>query len=147
MPRKIKTGVIDSLNGAVVEMSVGVCTMEVARKTAIGEAIPPQKTEKAMIDSGASITLVDSHILKNDLGLSSFQQEIISALDGSGGKFSLYVADLSLTEDGWNRSWNPWTVAGVDLSTKAYKIVIGRDVLAYCQFTYDGEKRTFALSF
>jgi hypothetical protein len=142
-----KTGQLHICDGVVVDVVVQLCKPEKERRQQLGHALPEPQTVKAMVDTGASRSLVDRSILQNNLGLSSTDRGEVRALTGGMMQFDEYTVDLSMSGEGFTRSWNPWVVGERDLTHFGYKAIIGRDILAHCLLVYDGKRKTFALSF
>jgi hypothetical protein len=114
-----------------------------------GRPIPAPIQLRALIDTGASCTNVDSTVLKT-LGVpttgtvachtpstTSTQPHVANQFD-----VSLVLVHPLLT-----RTFFAVPVVGSELSHQGIQALIGRDVLSFCLLTYDGQQQCFCLGF
>ncbi|MEN9598843.1 MAG: hypothetical protein RL596_1154 [Bacteroidota bacterium] len=99
-------------------------------------------TVKLLIDTGSNISGIDKNII-NRLQLNRYKDD--ATVDGVGGRheFKLYRCILYLSI--FREKALPIDVIEGDYSNAPYDGVIGRDVLRYCSFAYDGWSDTFKL--
>ena len=127
-------------NGAVFfvaitfEMTVTKGFLKIGQK-------PPFVRAKAVIDTGAERTCLDSSISEK-LALQVYDTARIATLSGIA---EVNMVDVLIHIPELNRCF-PVCVPSVDFGGKSYQVVIGRDILRKCKFEYDGINNLFKLS-
>lgn len=133
----------------VIDLLVGVSHARAGALAAAGQPIPAPVQIRALVDTGASCTTVDGAILSS-LGVpitgtvpchtpstTSNQPHIANQFD-----ISLVLIHPLLT-----RTWPALPVIQSQLSHQGIQGLVGRDVLAFCLLTYDGQQQCFCLGF
>lgn len=118
---------------------------------AAGRAVPVPIEVRALIDTGAETTCLDSRVASRlglplaDMGMTNapalggwgidvrVRAEITVVHPSGDPKDDLVIDELEITE--------------LDLSAVGYDALIGRDLLAFCILTYDGLSGTFTLAY
>jgi len=134
-------------DGALIHAYVGISQRDAALRIAMPSRwwIPEPKKFTAMIDTGCTHCMIDPTIGK---ALS------ITPIDGSTR--SLGDANKEIDSPGYAISLGlhlpeaihtfPMLQAGsADFRGERFKVIIGRDVLDYCIFLYNGKARQFVL--
>jgi hypothetical protein len=97
---------------------------------------------RLLIDTGSNISGLDRRVIKH-LGLEKYT--LSATVDGVGGlhELSRYkcVLYLSIFQD----KALPIDVIEGNYENAPYQGIIGRDVLRFCSFTYDGWSNTFKI--
>jgi predicted aspartyl protease len=109
--------------------------------------IPPAIEVRALVDTGASRTVVEESKLKS-LGLNpTGETNIYTASSGQRSLIlRLYKVELSLAEDETAILTRNLEVAAInDLSALGVKALLGRDVLCQLHLTYDGPSHHFTI--
>lgn len=129
--------------GALLEVQIGVPASVASGIAARGGAVPTPKTLVAMIDTGASITAVVPSVA-NAIGL---VQTGAIQLGGIGGTSMrpVYAASMGFGDPSIPKL-DPIQIAGADLPTEDFHVLIGRDVLKYLVLNYDGPRGMFSLA-
>jgi hypothetical protein len=138
--------------GAIIPLLVGLSDASV-RGLRIQLLPIPQSLEcRALLDSGADITCVDSRLIESmNLVQCGFSFANVPSLQE--GTMLEILHDLSLTI--LHPSTDPrdhlllrnWRVMELPLGSLDYQVLIGRDVLNKCQFVFDGINRRFSLRY
>ena len=118
---------------------------------AAGKGLPEPVTTRALLDTGASSTAVDSRIIER-LELSP-RGEVPVATPSTGAQparrfeydSALFIPSQDGTEAGLVFPLVP--VLGTDLRPTGVDALIGRDVLSKCIFIYNGTTGTFSLAY
>ena len=95
-----------------------------------------------LVDTGSNISGVDYSIVQK---LKLPKYEAPAEVDGVGGKHSLGLYRAVLFLDIFGQKGLPLDLIAGDYSQSPYDGVIGRDVLQYCKFTFDGPANHFIL--
>lgn len=97
---------------------------------------------KLLIDTGSNISGLDKRIIEN-LQLRQYMEG--ASVDGVGGIHQLKLFRGILYLPIFQERALPFDVVEGDYSNSPYDGIIGRDVLKYCSFVYDGWSNTFKL--
>ncbi len=97
---------------------------------------------KLLIDTGSNISGLDRHYIKR-LQLNEYNE--LATVDGMGGLYQLKRYRCILYLPIFRDKALPIDVVEGDYANAPYHGVIGRDVLRFCSFTYDGWSNTFKL--
>ena len=146
----ILTGVLQP-DGALVDLVVAWSFLH-AQQLRLGfRPVPPPVSTRALIDTGAEITCVDSSLIQT-LGL-PFGGTVLANLPAHGGLTASVLSAASLTivhpsgNAGNNLVIRNWSVLGLLLAGLGYQALVGRDVLAQCRFLYHGRRNRFRLTY
>jgi hypothetical protein len=137
--------------GAVVNVVVGWSASRIQKLRAALRPVPSPVNTSALLDTGADITCIDAKLVQT-LGL-PFGGTTLAYLPAYGGLMGASLHDISLTvlhalgSARNNLVFHNLTVLEVALSFQTYQILIGRDVLAKCLFSYSGPRQRFRLAY
>jgi hypothetical protein len=133
----------------VVLLYVGISVdrLEILREQ--GLTIPVARRVRALVDTGASRTIVEEKYLRS-LELSPMsEEEVHTASTGAIPlRLKIFAVELSLAEDVTGTlARNLPVFASPDLSSLGVQILLGRDVLSRVILTYNGPDREFSVEF
>jgi hypothetical protein len=137
-----------TLNGAIVDVGVGHSRSHRGRLRTAGAPIPAAVSLRALIDTGADNSSVEPDVIAQ-LGLPLAALGLANAPAVSGlGPVAYHEADLAVL----NPAWPPLVVHDLELlelplGIPMYQVLIGRDVLAVCDFLYEGRNGRFELRY
>lgn len=129
--------------GALLEVRIGLPAAMVSGMVARGSVAPQPRALLAMIDTGASMTAISQNAAEA-IGLSQTGAVQMGGIGGTGMK-PVYAASLGFGDPSIT-PLDPIQIAGVDLPSTEFHVLIGRDVLKYLVLTYDGPRGVFALA-
>lgn len=137
--------------GALVPVRVYFSQIEVRRRRTNQEPMPEPLEVMALIDTGAECSCMD-HSLLDRLPLPLYRAKFINAPDLGGINLDFsYDASLTVLHPSGDFKLNcvvkNLPILALKLNTVGYDLVLGRDVLSRCTFTYDGRKRSFTLEY
>jgi hypothetical protein len=137
-----------SPGGCVLDLFVGVSTPRADALRKAGRPIPNPVQLKAIIDTGASSTLVCSNAIA-PLGLMPTGTIPIHTPSTAGSAAVCAQYDVMLVVYHPKTSLVLGTVPVIanNLAGTGVQALIGRDVLAGCLFVYDGTTGLFSLAF
>ncbi|MBW0176533.1 aspartyl protease family protein [Sediminibacterium sp.] len=99
-------------------------------------------TTRLLIDTGSNISGLDKTIIQR-LKLNQYRDD--ATVDGAGGRYELKLFRGILYLPIFREKALPIDLVEGDYSNAPYDGIIGRDVLRYCSFVYDGWSHTFKL--
>ena len=137
--------------GALVQILVGLDMASIQKLRTALRPLPPPIGVRALIDTGAESTCVDPSLvqmLRLPVAGSTFAN-----LPAHGGLKVNMQYDASVTIV--HPSGNPrdslvvkrLSVLDVPLAYLGYQALLGRDLLAWCRFVYDGPANKFELAY
>jgi predicted aspartyl protease len=137
-------------SGPLIDAFVGVSAPRQATLLAQNQSIPNPMRVRALMDTGASSTCVDPSIVAG-LGLTpTGQAQMCTPSTGT----TPHVADqydVSIVipcSDKQPLIQQTIAVACVQLvAPQGFHVLIGRDILRHCVFTYDGARKLFILAY
>jgi predicted aspartyl protease len=132
-----------NINGAILDVFI---TPGLPKK---GKYKYPFTPVTALIDTGASESVVDLGLLKS---LNLISRSTRDSLFGNGRYDKHDVYDISVLLGDKNPKLFPSSASGVDLThfqceNIVLQLIIGRDILSKCIFTYDGKRGCFTLTY
>jgi hypothetical protein len=136
--------------GPLIHAFIGVSQPRLAALIKVGAPIPPPIVVKALVDTGASHTVVDPTILK---GLALSPRRIAKTLTPTTGAAPVkcYTYDVSIHVPLGVAtalfSKHAWEVTCLDLKHQGFEVLLGRDVLSEGLLVYDGKAGTFSMAF
>jgi hypothetical protein len=139
---------LDYAGRPTIELYVGICAAAREVLEAPGAAPPPVRV-RALVDTGASMSVVELRHLEvlgaepsGTIGLHS------STTGGDPVPARVYAASLALAGDVTGVLAEDLEVLAVeDLGGFGVQALLGRDVLNLCHLHYDGPHREFGLTF
>jgi predicted aspartyl protease len=135
-------------DGPVVEVLIGVTPSQSRSLTVAGQPVPGPVTARGLIDTGASVTCIDSQLVRT-LGLQPSGSTLLMLPVPSGGaqQYQEFEISLILLHARLNYSIGTLTVVAAPLTAQGIEVLLGRDVLKSCLLVYDGEAASFTLAF
>jgi len=135
--------------GPVMNIFVGVSQPRAIALRGAGHPIPPPALIRGLIDTGASCTSVDLTIL-NQLGIPISGTAPVHTPSTQANQphiANLYDVSIVLTHPLITRTFNAVPVTESQINHQGIQALIGRDILAWCLFSYDGSAGIFTLAF
>src|SRR5665213_1047224 len=134
-----------SPRGPLLQFLVGVSGPRLQALRLAGQAAPQPIPITGLIDTGASCTSVDSSILRQLAIPSSGSTPVHTPSTQAGAPHvaNLYDISLVLVHPLITRTFNALPVTESQLIHQGIQALIGRDILAWCLFTYDGAGKKF----
>jgi hypothetical protein len=135
--------------GPILELFIGVSSPRADALKAAGQRVPPQVKVRALLDTGASCTGIDSAVLAA-LGVVSTGTTPLhtpSTTSGTPHVANQYDVSITLVHPLITRTFRAMPVIESHLAHQGIQALIGRDVLSLCLLTYDGVGQTFSLCF
>jgi hypothetical protein len=139
--------------GAIITALVGVSSARAQALKETGQESPKMFRARALIDTGASCTCVDPSILKDALKLSPTGNTSINTPSTGNSPATADQYDIGLIIPAANVDEAPLYVGTLPvicsefLQSQGFHALIGRDVLATCIFSYNGETKLFTLAY
>jgi hypothetical protein len=128
-------------DGPLITVGIGLSPLQAAAARAAGFSPPPPELVQALIDTGARVTRIDSKIARAlDL------RKTGTARMWTAGKTvtrAVYDIEVTLTAPRLFRVPSVIRALDADLWTHGFHVLIGRDVLGHCRFSYDGPAGVF----
>lgn len=148
MPTLIDTLVAE---GALVDVEIGLSATQIQRLRAALRPIPQPVSARALLDTGAEMTAVDSSLVQ-PLGLPIRGSSMVNLPAHGGFNFSfLYDAAVTIVHPSGITSQDlavsSTAILELPLALLGYQVVIGRDVLARCRLLYNGPRNRFRLAY
>jgi predicted aspartyl protease len=128
--------------GPVIEIHVGVSARLETVLRAVGDPVPPPIPVAALIDTGASHTIIQQNLAVR-LGIRPIGTSSFNTASASNVLCPQYAVQLLLPH---NVSFEK-TVVEMPLQGQHIQCLIGRDILAHAVLVYLGESNLFSISF
>lgn len=128
--------------GPIVELTLTLHPDVEAALAERGEIAPPPISAYALIDTGASATVIQEELVAK-LDLQPIGVELVTTPSSINVRCYKYLARFILPN---NITWEG-TVIAVPLQNQAVQCLIGRDILSRGVLVYLGQANTFTLSF
>jgi len=128
--------------GPIVEIKLAMGQINEDSLRAAGARIPTPAQTLAMIDTGASSTVVDDNLIKG-LNLNPISATLVSTASESDILCYEYALRFIFPNDVIVET----TVIAISLDSQHVQCLIGRDVLSRAVFIYTGHNNSFTLSF
>lgn len=138
--------------GAIVKVDIGLSTKTVQALRQGLQPLPPTVRCHALLDTGAEKTCVDESVCR-DLGFDYEGIELVNVpYQQSELTFGIqHDTDLTIVHPARHKQKNlalrNLAVVELALNSFDFQVIIGRDVLAHCQFLYNGPGRRFILRY
>jgi hypothetical protein len=137
--------------GALVEVRVGWSALQAAGLRMALQPVPPAVDTRALLDTGAEVTCLDATLV-HALGL-PVAGFTLANLPVAGGTTigTQHFASLTVVHPSGNPRQDlvvsDLLAVELSLRTLGYEVLIGRDVLAVCDFLYSGRRGRFRLGY
>jgi len=137
--------------GALVDVLLGWSDAAAHAQRSALRPVPPPLQVQALVDTGAEVSCVDPSLIQT-LGL-PLHSITLANLPAAGGftPGMQYEANLTIVhptgQSGWNLVMRNMLVVELPLRALGYQALVGRDVLAVCDFLYSGKTGTFTLTY
>lgn len=137
-------------DGPIVDLRLWIGPAAVDDFVAGGAVVPPPFSVQGLVDTGAELTAIQRSLatwmgipVRSSLGLRS------SVLGREEREAPVYEVRMTFgpLESPEPPKWRTLLVVGVDVVSPGASVLIGRDLLATCRFTYDGRKRRLLISY
>ena len=138
-----------SQRGPLLQFMVGASGPRQQALIRAAQVVPQPIPITGLIDTGASCTSIDSSVLRQ-LAIPSTgttQVHTPSTQAGVPHVANLYDISLILVHPLITRTFTAVPVTESQLIHQGIQALIGRDILSWCLFTYDGVSKTFCLGF
>jgi len=135
-------------DGPLIKCHIGVSHPRRDALLAAGQNVPPPVQITALIDTGASSSSIDPSILRQlNLPLKGQVPIHTPSTDVNSPHIAnLYDVSITFSHRLGTSSVTALEVIESCLDHQGIQALIGRDVLAYCLFTYDGVAQNFCLA-
>ncbi len=131
---------------------IGVSKARHGALTTAGQPIPSLVQIQALVDTGASCTCIDPSVL-NSLGLTPTGIVTVNTPSTGTQPHTALQYDVSILIPGALPTHVPLIVDNIAvvaaqlLAAQGFQALIGRDILAQCLLTYNGQMDEFSLAF
>ena len=134
--------------GAVLKVQISRSAGQARQLRQALRPVPPALDARALVDTGAEITCVDG-LLIQQLGLPLAQLALanLPALGGLRVGTHYHAGVVIVHPSGIPLVVPNLLIMEVPLAGLAYQALIGRDLLARCDFLYSGRRQRFTLRY
>ncbi|MBI4660696.1 MAG: hypothetical protein HY735_17810 [Verrucomicrobia bacterium] len=135
--------------GPLIDFWIGVSVPRSAALQKAGQPVPNPILIRGLIDTGASCTNVDPTILSQLGVVSTGSVPVHTPSTKAGAPHMADQFDVSIILSHPKINWQIHAIPIIasDLVHQGIHALIGRDILANCLFTYDGQGNVFCLAF
>jgi hypothetical protein len=137
-------------DGPIIDVRIWVGIAPEKALDLSGRAIPPPISVPGLVDTGAQVTAIRSSII-DWMGITSigFLEASSSVLGGEARSVPIYPLRMTFGPLGAPDApkWRAIHAVGVHVVSPGASVLIGRDLLASCRFTYDGRKDRLMMSY
>lgn len=136
-------------NGPIIEVRLWV-GLEQADARGSGGRVPPPCSVPGLIDPGAEVTAIQRSVVDwIGVPVSHFVDARSSVLGDESRVVPVYRIRMTFgaLEAPDPPRWRIIEAVGVNVVSPGASVLIGRDLLATCRFTYDGRKQRLMLSY
>lgn len=138
-------------NGPILNVMVGVSHARAAALQSVGQDVPSSVTCKGLVDTGASCTCIDPHVV-SALGITPSGKTQMATPSTGTGVVTVDQYDVSLAIYS-KISEPPYRIPNLPIIESELKVrqgldlLVGRDVLAECILHYNGQTGLYTLVF
>lgn len=135
-------------NGPVIDIAIGVSEPRRQTLLSAGKLVPPLILIRALVDNGASTTHIAVSVIQ-PLGLTSTGPvPVITPSTGSTpAMFDEYDVSLTILHPELGKVFDLVAILECQPLSSDYQALLGRDILKYCSFHYNGPDETFSFAF
>jgi hypothetical protein len=137
-------------DGPIIDVRIWVGTEQAESLAAGGRTIHPPFSVSGLVDTGAEVTAIQGSIIAW-MGIPSvgFMEASSSVLGGEVRTVPIHRLRMTFGSLGDTHApkWRTIDAIGVDVVSPGASVLIGRDLLATCRFTYDGRKHRLMMSY
>jgi hypothetical protein len=137
-------------DGPIVDVRIWYGEDDARSLVAAGRAIPPPFSVLGLVDTGAKVTAIRASIIAwmgiPSIGAMEASSSLLGCESRSVSIFPLRMA-LGPLGEGPVPKWRAIDAVAVDVVSPGVSVLIGRDLLASCRFTYDGRRSRLLMSY
>jgi hypothetical protein len=137
-------------DGPIVDIRLWIAPAYHERLTADGAAAPSPFSVTGLVDTGAKRTAIQRSLATwmgiPIISLLRLKSSVLGAEEREAPAYEVRMTFGPL-EAPDPPKWRAIVVAGVDVVSPGASVLIGRDLLATCRFTYDGRKQRLMISY
>jgi hypothetical protein len=138
------------VDGPIVDLRLWIALAEAESLRAGGVAVPSSFSVTGLVDTGAKQTAIQRSIATwmgiPTISLLRLTSSVLGAEEREAPAYQVRMTFGPL-EAPDPPKWRTLLVAGVDVVSPGASVLIGRDLLATCRFTYDGRKQRLMISY
>jgi hypothetical protein len=137
-------------NGPIIEVRLWVVPEDAAKLAAAGLPIPRPVSVLGLVDTGAEVTAIQRSLAEwMGLAVSGVLEARSSVLGDEARVVDVYRIQMTFgpVEAPDPPKWRTISPVGVSIVSPGANVLIGRDLLATCRFTYDGRKRRLMITY
>ena len=137
-------------NGPIIEVRLWVVPEDAAKLAAAGLPIPRPISVPGLVDTGAEVTAIQLSLTQwMGIPVWSLLEARSSVLGDEARTAPVYRIQMTFgpLEAPDPPKWRTIGAVGVNVVSPGATVLIGRDLLATCRFTYDGRKRRLMISY
>lgn len=137
-----------SPDGPIINIGISVSHQYSKALLAAGSEVPQPIVIRALIDTGASCTCIDPHVIKllNILPTGTASVHTPST-EGVEKQFLQYDVSIFIQHPTLTRRFGQIAAVETILLPQGIHALIGRDILKDCLLVYDGQSETCTISF
>jgi hypothetical protein len=136
-------------DGPIIDVRIWIAADLAESRAAAGLPIPAPFSVPGLVDTGAKVSAIRASIVAW-MGILSIgvMEASSSVLGGESRPVSIFPVRMALGPLGAGPPrWRAIDAAAVDVVSPGVSVLIGRDLLASCRFTYDGRKSRLLMSY
>lgn len=138
-------------DGAIIHVLIGVGLSQVRSLHRALRPVLPPLSSTALLDTGAEMTAIDPSLVQALMLPGKGAHPANLPAHGGWMPAMIYQAGLTILHPSGNPSDNlgfpDIAVLELPLAAIGYQAIIGRDVLALCDFLYSGRTNSFQLTY
>jgi predicted aspartyl protease len=128
--------------GPRVQVTIGLTDAASQALTASGGTVPTPVSAQALIDTGASGSVITKH-LAEQLGLQPVGTRLVNTASGVNVQTTAYAVRLSLSPEVY---FETTATEAEEIRAQGLDVLIGRDVLSRAVFVYIGYMNQFTIA-
>ena len=137
-------------DGPIIDVGIWIAAEVAESWSAAGSIIPEPFVIPGLVDTGARVTAIGASIIAwmgiPSIGVMEASSSLLGGEARSVPIFPLRMIFGPLGE-GPAPKWRAIDAVAVEIVSPGASVLIGRDLLASCRFTYDGRKSRFLMSY